>query len=126
MQLDKYSHLAPVPLRLVWGIIFIAHGLPKLQNIAGTAGFFGSLGIPIPTVSALIIGLIEVVGGLCVLIGVQVRLASALLALTMLGAISLAKFPLGFVGGWEFDLALLAGALSLMLSGATTKSRNVV
>lgn len=121
-RFERYAHLAPVPLRLIWGIIFIAHGLPKLLNSAGTAGFFGNLGIPVPVVSAIVIGLVEVIGGLCVLVGIQVRLASALLALTMVGAIALAKFPMGFVGGWEFDLALLAGALSLMLSGATARS----
>lgn len=122
-RFHRYSHLAPVPLRLVWGIIFIAHGLPKLLNSAGTAGFFGSIGVPMPAVSAIVIGLVEVVGGLCVLLGVQVRLAAAMLALTMIGAIALAKFPLGFVGGWEFDLALLAGALSLMLSGAVARAQ---
>lgn len=122
-RFHRYRHLAPVPLRLVWGIIFIAHGLPKLLNSAGTAGFFGSIGVPMPAVSAIVIGLVEVVGGLCVLLGVQVRLAAALLALTMIGAIALAKFPLGFVGGWEFDLALLAGALSLMLSGAVARAQ---
>lgn len=111
-----------MPLRLVWGIIFIAHGLPKLLDAARTAGFFGSLGVPMPAVSAIIVGLIEVVGGLCVIVGVQVRLAAALLALTMVGAIALVKFPLGFVGGWEFDLALFAGALSLLLSGPVART----
>lgn len=122
-RVNRYAHLAPVPLRLVWGIIFIAHGLPKLLNSAGTAGFFGSIGLPVPQASAIIVGLVEVIGGLCVLVGVQVRLAAALLALAMLGAIALVKFPLGFVGGWEFELALLAGTLSLILSGATTRAR---
>ena len=36
----------PLPIRILAGITFIAHGLPKFENIAGTQDFFGSIGLP--------------------------------------------------------------------------------
>jgi DoxX len=35
-----------LPIRILAGIAFIAHGLPKFENVAGTQGFFGSIGLP--------------------------------------------------------------------------------
>lgn len=116
-MLDRYAAFAPVLLRLALGPIFIAHGIPKLMNPAGAAGFFGSIGLPAPAVMAIVVGLVEVIGGLLVLIGYGTRLAAALLAVVMLVAITLVKWSQGFLNGWEFDFVLLAAALSLMLSG---------
>jgi hypothetical protein len=50
----------PLPIRILAGITFVAHGLPKFEDIAGTQGFFGSIGLP-PEL-ALPIGLLEVIG----------------------------------------------------------------
>jgi putative oxidoreductase len=49
----------------------VAHGLPKFENIAGTQGFFGSIGLP-PEL-ALPAGLLEVIGGIFLLVGVETR-----------------------------------------------------
>jgi putative oxidoreductase len=61
----------PLPIRILAGITFIAHGLPKFENITGTQGFFGSVGLP-PEL-ALPIGLLEVIGGIFLLVGVVTR-----------------------------------------------------
>lgn len=113
----RYAHLAPALLRLALGVIFIAHGLPKFQHTAGVAEFFGSLGIPAPAVMVIVVGTVEVVGGALLLIGVATRIAALLLAAVMLGAIVTVKFSMGFVDGYELDLLLLAGVLSVALSG---------
>jgi putative oxidoreductase len=48
----------PLPIRILAGITFLAHGLPKFENIARTQGFFGS--IRLSPELALLIGLLEV------------------------------------------------------------------
>lgn len=116
-MLDRYAALAPVLLRLALGPIFIAHGIPKLINTAGVAGFFANIGLPAPYAMTLLVGLVEVIGGTLVLIGYGTRLGAALLAVVMLVAITMVKWSQGFLNGWEFDFMLLAAALSLMLSG---------
>ena len=41
----KLAMFGPLPIRILAGIAFIAHGLPKFEDVAGTQGFFGSVGI---------------------------------------------------------------------------------
>ena len=76
-------------LRVILGVIFAYHGFGKLfGGIEGTAGMFGSLGIPMPLASAWLVGLVEFVGGLALIAGVGARFAAALLIPTMLVAIA--------------------------------------
>lgn len=79
------------------------------------AGFFQHLGIPLPLVSVVVVGLVEVLGGLAVVVGKGLRVAAALLAIDMLVAILLAKRAMGFMGGWELEFLLLAACLSLLV-----------
>jgi uncharacterized membrane protein YphA (DoxX/SURF4 family) len=72
-------------LRVVVGIVFIAHGWDKWQNLSGTTGFFASVGLPVFLV--YVVALIELLGGLAILLGVKTRLAGYLLAVVMAGAI---------------------------------------
>lgn len=116
-MLDRYARLAPVPLRLALGAVFLLHGLPKLLQTPAYAELFARIGLPAPAFMALLIGAMEVTGGLLVLTGYWVRIAAGLLALVMLGAIVLVKGSRGFINGWEFDAVLLAAALSLGPSG---------
>ena len=105
----------PLPIRILAGITFLAHGLPKFENIAETQGFFGSVGLP-PEL-ALPIGLLEVIGGIFLLVGVVTRTAAALFIIDMIGAIVLVKLPDGFVGGYELESLLIAISVSLLLTG---------
>jgi putative oxidoreductase len=91
----------PLPIRILAGITFLAHGLPKFENIVGTQGFFGSIGLP-PEL-ALPIGLLEVIGGIFLIVGVLTRITAAFLILDMIGAIVLVKIPDGFVDGYELE-----------------------
>ncbi|OWK19690.1 DoxX family protein [Mesorhizobium amorphae] len=67
--------------RVLLAAIFLLSGFGKLTAIAGTAGYFGSLGLPLPTVTAIVVGLIELLGGLAILVGFQTRIVAWVLAI---------------------------------------------
>jgi putative oxidoreductase len=47
MAYEKLAQYGPFPLRIIAGIAFIIHGLPKLSSIAGTEHFFANMvGLP--------------------------------------------------------------------------------
>jgi putative oxidoreductase len=66
---------------------------------------------------ALPIGLLEVIGGIALLVGVLTRIASILFIIEMIGSTITAKLSKGFVGGYELDLLLMAISISLLLTG---------
>jgi len=116
MVYEKLAQYGPLPIRILAGIAFIIHGLPKLSNIAGTEDFFANM-IGLPAAMALPIGLLEVIGGIALLVGVLTRVASILLIIEMIGSTIVAKLSRGFVGGYELDLLLMAISISLLLTG---------
>ena len=109
-------------IRVVVGIVFIAHGWQKLtvMGFDGVAGFFGTLGVPLPGVAAVVVTLLELVGGVLLLAGLFTRWIALPLAATMVVAILTVHLPNGFTGqgGYEFTLVLLASLLGLALTGA--------
>ena len=115
MNSHKLLAYGSLPIRIVAGITFIAHGLPKFENIAGTQGFFGSIGLP-PEL-ALPVGLLEVIGGIFLLVGVVTRISAALFIIDMIGAIVLVRLPDGFVDGYELESLLIAISVSLLITG---------
>jgi putative oxidoreductase len=109
-------------LRIVVGIVFLVHGYQKLFHMGfhGVAGFFGHAGIPLPMVSAVIVTLVEFVGGIMLVAGIGVRIAAALNAVDMAVAVLFVHLKHGFGaqnGGFEYPLTLLAATLCLALAG---------
>ena len=94
-------------LRVSMGVLFLAHGgLLKLATfgVAGTMGFFGSLGFP--PIFGLIVIIAELGAGIALITGVGVRVVSLLALPIMIGA-TLQHLPNGWIfsaprGGWEF------------------------
>jgi len=108
-------------LRVVLGIIMLVHGWPKLSNLGGTIEGFTGMGIPLPALSAIFATVVEVGGGILILIGALSDIAGLLFAIDMLGAITFVHAKKGFSvseGGIEFPLALLAMALAVALAGS--------
>ncbi|RBW70048.1 DoxX family protein [Bacillus taeanensis] len=109
-------------LRVVLGISFFIHGLVKFQGgIENIAGWFGSIGLP--GFLAYAVALIELVGGIMLVIGLFSRVISGLLAVVMVGAIFKVKLAVGFLGngqmaGYELDLAFLAMAIFIAVNGS--------
>ena len=109
-------------LRVVVGLAFFMHGQQKLfeMGIGGVGGFFASLGIPAPQLAAVVVSLVETIGGLALILGVLTRLFGVLLTLDMLVAMLVVHRPNGFFagdGGVELVLVLGAAALALALTG---------
>jgi putative oxidoreductase len=107
--------IEPLPIRILAGILFIVHGLPKFEDVAGSQGFFGSVGIPPEFVVP--IGLLEVIDGIFLLVGFLTRSTAALFVIEMIAATLIVKLSDGFVGGYELELLLVAIGISLLLTG---------
>lgn len=113
---------AALVLRLSLGILFLAHAGLKIFVFtpAGTAGFFGSLGLP-PALAYVVI-VWEVVGAIALILGLWPRLAALALIPVLLGAIVTVHGPAGFFftnpnGGWEFLGLWIVALLALALLG---------
>lgn len=74
-------------IRLYWGWHFFQSGLAKLGHIESVVDFFQTLGIPFPLMNAYFVGIVECVGGLCLLLGLFSHLAALFLAGTMIVAL---------------------------------------
>lgn len=118
---------ATLPLRLIAGLLFTAHGAQKLfawfggYGLEGTGQWMESIGLAPGYLMALMAGSAEFFGGLFLIIGFLTRPTSLVLAVTMLVAIFSAHIDNGLFmtnNGYEFGLALLAMSISMMFSGA--------
>ncbi len=117
-QLFDYWLLGPLLLRVILAAVFIAHGYPKLfGGFSGTAQFFESINIKPGKFWVLVVGIVEFFGGILLALGLWVQPIALLLAIDMAVAIWKVKRKEGFVHGYEFELVLLAIALSLLVLG---------
>ena len=115
--------LASLALRLALGVVMAFHGLDKVGDVEGFAGFVDSLGVPAPTLMAYVVTYLELLGGIALILGLATRYVSALFAIEMVFTIALVKIDVGLIAaeggaGAELDLLVLAIALSLLLTGA--------
>ncbi|MDJ0614082.1 MAG: DoxX family protein [Rhizobiaceae bacterium] len=106
--------------RILLALIFILAGLNKFGNIAGTAGYIGSVGLPMGTLLAWGTAIFEVVAGIAILIGFQTKLTSYALAAFCI--VSAAIFHNNFGDQIQFilfmkNLAMAGGFLALSVSG---------
>lgn len=107
--------------RILLSILFIPAGFGKLTAIGGTAGYFAGLGLPVPTVTAVVVGLIELLGGLAILIGFQTRYAAILLGVfTIATALVAHLVPFDQANQINFfkNLAIAGGFFVLAQHGA--------
>lgn len=72
--------------RVLLALMFIMAGFSKLGNISGTAGYIASGGLPMASVLAVVVGLLELLGGIAIAIGFQARWAALALGLFTLAA----------------------------------------
>src|ERR687894_579264 len=122
--LNRLAGLAPLVVRVIVGVIMAAHGWQKLAGgPANFGGFLAQLGVPLPTLMGYVVTLVELVGGILLIVGLFSRLAALLLTIDLVVAILLVKVNIGLIAppqqgaGAELDLALIAGFLAILLAG---------
>src|SRR5688500_15512727 len=108
-------------LRVMTGVVFAAHGAQKVftMGLPAVTGFFTEAGIPLPSLSALVVSYVELMGGLLLIFGLLTRVAAFLLACNMVGAIVFVHLTKGFFlpEGYEFALTMLVSVITLELTG---------
>lgn len=116
----KNINLGFLLLRLAVGSSFIWRGFLKLfgptEVVTKTIEFYGSVGLP--AIMVTVVGVVEFVAGVLIVFGLFTRLVAVALALRLVAALCLGKIRMGFLGGYEFDMVLLAAVLLFALAGA--------
>ena len=118
----KTAPYAALLLRLTLGVLFLAHAGLKIFVFtpAGTAQFFGSIGLP-PALAYITIAW-EVLGGAALILGLWPRLVALAMVPVLLGALFTVHLANGFFfsnpnGGWEYLALWIAAQVALALTG---------
>lgn len=113
-----WSGWATFFLRIILAIILIAHGLPKLKNISATAQWMTEAGFRPGKLWAIVAMIVEFFGGIFLLFGFLVRVVALLLFVQFLIIViwRIIKHQ-SLIGEFEFDLLILAVALTLLFGG---------
>jgi len=82
----KTSAPVVVIARVLLALMFVLAGFSKFASLAGTAGYIASKGLPMPMVLAVLTAVLEVVGGIALIVGFQARIAALALALFTIAA----------------------------------------
>ena len=126
---------APIPLRLIVGYGFMEHGFAKLnKGPDALAGILHAIGVPDPHLMAWLTIIVEIFGGLAVILGAFVSLASLPMAAVLFVAMITVHLPYGFSSikimsvtngraqfgppGYETDLLYIACLAALVLGGS--------
>ena len=113
-------------MRVVLGILFLAHGISKLQmGLGNVEGWFDSMGVP--GFLAYLVATLELIGGILLIIGLFTRYVSILFTVMLLGAIVTMKLSVGLLGneqmaGYELDLAFMLVTIYLIVAKPTPLS----
>jgi putative oxidoreductase len=134
-DVSRVQRWAAMPLRLLVGYGFIAHGYAKVMNGPGHfAASLRALGVPAPHLMAWATIGFELLGGLAVLVGAYIPLISLPLTVILLVAVVTVHLPYGFSSiklravtaagpqfgppGYETDLLYIAALAALVLGGS--------
>ncbi len=122
---DREAPAATILVRLLVGGVFLSEGIQKfLFPEALGPGRFAKIGIPVPYLSAPLVGIVEIVGGALLILGLATRLAAVPLIIDIVVAIATTKLPmLARPGLWAMlhetrtDFCMLLGSFFLLLAG---------
>jgi putative oxidoreductase len=120
--------LGPLIIRLALAVIFLYHGqqLASAKTNYGANWMSGEEGHPAqPAAIQMAVAWGELIGGCAMALGFLTRLAALGIIAIMAGAIATVHLPHGFdlsKGGYEYNFAIIAMCLALVLTGAGTLS----
>jgi putative oxidoreductase len=119
-------------LRLVLGVVFLAHGSQKMLGWFGGYGFLGTMGffthqLGVPAPLAFLAIAAEFFGGIGLIVGLLSRVAAFGIACNMIVAVSLIHYHFGLFANWsgnqggegyEYHLLAVAIAVAIMVRGS--------
>ncbi|MBD8553619.1 DoxX family protein [Rhizobium sp. CFBP 8762] len=106
--------------RVLLSIIFIIAGFGKLTGFAGTVAYFGSIGLPVPTLVAALVVVVELLGGIAILVGAFTRPVAYVLAAFCIATAFIAHFNFadqGQMNNFMKNFAMAGGFLVLAAFG---------
>ena len=132
---ERRVQWVPIPIRMILGAGFMVHGWAKWsRGPAAFAELLKQAHVPLPLANAWLVTLLEIFGGLALLMGAFVAIVSVPLIFSMLGALFTVNIKYGFsavntIGltpdgpqfgppGYEIKLLYIAGLVALILGGA--------
>ncbi len=132
---DRWRGLVPIPIRMILGVGFMVHGWAKWnRGPSAFAELLKQAHVPLPLANAWLVTLLEIFGGLALLMGAFVAVVSIPLILSMLAAMFTVNIKYGFsavntIGltpegpqlgppGYEINLLYIACLVAVILGGA--------
>ncbi|MFC5449443.1 DoxX family protein [Paenibacillus aestuarii] len=112
--------IVSIIMRVLMGAIFLSHGIAKLQmGLGNVDAWFSSIGIP--GFLAYVVTMLELIGGILMIVGLFTRYVSALFVIMLIGAIATAKLSAGLLGnaqtpGYELELGYILISLYLVVA----------
>lgn len=122
---DFFARYADVLMQLVVGLIFLFAGIGKLFTTPGIAGFGGmlaGLGFPVPTFFAVLVGIVEFLGGILLILGLFTRISSVFLGIVVLVAILTTHLN----STWPYPVLLFAVLLRYIGAGTTCSLQDAI
>ena len=122
----RFDNPLTLTARVLLALLFLPAGLTKITGFAGTVGYIASVGLPLASAGAVLAIVLEVAGGIALLLGWGTRAAAlALAAFTLVASVFFHAFwavpaDQAFVQQLMFfkNLAVVGGLLVLAAHGA--------
>lgn len=112
-----FSDWGLLALRFVLGLIMLRHGWPKVKDLKSTASSFEAMGFKPAKFWGPLVAFLEFVGGIALILGVFTQIFAILFFIEFVVAVLKVTGKKGLMGGYEFDLLILAALLALIVLG---------
>ena len=110
----------PLFARVLLGLIFVMSGITKITGFEGTQQYMASHGIPLTAVFLVAAIVVEILGGLSVILGLWARAGAAMLVLFLIPATVIFHTEFGQRTQMIMflkNLSIMGGLLLLMVHG---------